>query len=140
MFYKTKKTSLNKLDDKLWKIFSKYIRLRDCNKKGLIKCISCGKFKPWKESDAGHFISRRKKATKFNEKNVNAQCVYCNRFDQGSQYAHSKAIDRKYGEGTAEYLYNLSQVLTKLTRDWYEDTIKIYKEKTKKREKELGII
>ena len=58
--------------------FSKFIRLRDADENGIIRCISCGKPVFWKQSDAGHFIKRQHKATRFNEKNANAQCKECN--------------------------------------------------------------
>ena len=38
--------TISKLKKKLDKIFSEYIRLRDCDYKGNCKCISCGKEAP----------------------------------------------------------------------------------------------
>jgi hypothetical protein len=79
--------------------------------------------------DAGHFITRGKKSTKFDEKNVHAQCRKCNRFMSGFQYKYSIAIDEKYGEGTAKSLYIKSEMLCKRTVSDYEYLIKEYKEK-----------
>lgn len=129
---KSRTTGIQSLDRKLWEIFSKYIRTRDCKYGGLPGyglCITCGKAHGISDMDAGHFIGRRHKATRFHEKNVNAQCRKCNRFESGEQYAHAKAIDSKWGPGTADMLYSLSRMPTKLTREWYEMQIEEYKKK-----------
>ncbi len=89
-------------DDKLWRVFSLWIRLRDADKNGYIRCITSGKMAHWTESDAGHFISRRHLSTKFDEQNVHAQNRHDNRFQYGKQYEYGLAIDKKYGAGTAE--------------------------------------
>lgn len=54
-----RKTWIEKLD----RVFSLYIRLRDSKEfhfKGC-RCISCGKVKPYDMFDAGHFVSRNAK-------------------------------------------------------------------------------
>ena len=45
-------------DDKLWKWFSIYIRLRDSDENGYGKCFTCGKIIFWKKGDCGHGIGR----------------------------------------------------------------------------------
>jgi hypothetical protein len=120
--------NLKRLDN----IFSKYIRLRDANRNGMGRCVSCGNLIHWKfDAQAGHFIPRGKKAVKFDERNVSAQCVACNNYKYGRtvQYAYSIELDKRFGKGTAEQLYLLSKKTCKLTRDWYEFMIKEYKEK-----------
>lgn len=101
------------IDDKLWKVFSRYIRVRDADENGMISCITSGRRVHWKDADAGHFISRRHLATKYDERNVNAQSRHDNRFAAGEQYKHAKAIDKKWGEGTADKLLVLSRVTCK---------------------------
>ena len=63
-------------------------------------------------------MSRGKESTRYNEKNVNVQCVKCNLFDQGKQFEHSMYIDKKYGLGTSEKLNMLSKMSCK--RDAYD--------------------
>jgi hypothetical protein len=84
--------------------FSKYIRIRDADNNGYIRCISCGKIVHWKNADAGHFIKRQHIALRFNEQNVNAQCKLCNCFEQGNDIGYAKGLDKKYGPGTADKL------------------------------------
>lgn len=105
-------------DDKLWRVFSTYIRLRDADENGYCVCISSGKLIHWTKCDAGHFVSRRHLATKFDEQNVNAQGRFDNRFNAGSQYAQAKSIDRKYGPGTADKILVRSRMTCK--RDKFE--------------------
>jgi hypothetical protein len=49
-----KKSKIEILDE----LLSKYIRLRDSDEYGMVRCISCGKRMHWKESDCGHYVSR----------------------------------------------------------------------------------
>ena len=133
---------MSKLDEKLWRIFSQFIRLRDAKDFSggeYVKCCTCSHTGHWKDFDAGHFISRRHKATKFSEKNVNAQCKGCNGHKSGMQYKHGEFIDRKYGKDTAEKLDIQSRNMTKWHRFEYEFLIKEYTKKVKELKKELGV-
>lgn len=98
-----------------WDAFSLYIRLRDAAPfTGLCVCITCGHAYHYKQMDAGHFIAWNKgNATKYHEQNVNAQCKRCNGFGAGEQYVYAKAIDRKYGPGTADRLFVASKTSKK---------------------------
>jgi hypothetical protein len=74
-----KRTSPKVMKAKAWKMFSTYIRLRDCLKttgtldKGV--CITCGKLCDFKELQAGHYIGGRGNSVLFDEKIVNGQCL-----------------------------------------------------------------
>jgi len=94
------KQSLKQAD----KWFSKFIRLRDANEEGIIRCISCRKPVHWKKCDAGHFMKRQHMAVRFDEKNVNAQCKYCNNFEQGNDINYAIGLEKKYGPGIIEKL------------------------------------
>ena len=84
--------------DTLDRIFSEFIRIRDSDANGVIRCISCGKIVTWKESDCGHYINRKHNSTRYDEKNCNAQCRSCNRFDEGNIQGYRKGLIVKYGE------------------------------------------
>ena len=86
------------------KWFSKFIRIRDADKDGIIRCISCGQPVHWKKADAGHFIKRQHKALRFNEKNVNAQGKRCNWLLQGNDINYAIGLEKKYGPGIIEEL------------------------------------
>ena len=109
-FPKQKRSTRQSAERTLWKHFSMYIRLRDrMPGTEMCRCATCRMVHHWKEMDAGHFVQRDRYATKYNEKNVHAQCPRCNRFRNGEQYAMSLHIDAKYGKGTAQLLLELSK-------------------------------
>lgn len=38
------------------RIFSEYIRRRDADKDGFVRCISCGRRIRWEDADCGHLV------------------------------------------------------------------------------------
>jgi hypothetical protein len=93
------KTTTAKLKAKLDKLFSEYVRKRDSDHRGLCKCISCGKEAPafGGSMHAGHLFSRRYLSIRFDPKNVNSQCSYCNTFLNGNQIKAARGVERKWG-------------------------------------------
>jgi hypothetical protein len=118
-----KKETLSALKKKADKYFSTYVRMRDADKHGNADCISCNSRKPWKQQQAGHFITRGCNALRYDEENVNAQCVGCNMFKQGNQYQYSIALDYKYGDGKAAELHGRRFETKKFTRQELEEII-----------------
>lgn len=123
-------------DDKLWKAFSEWIRLRDADENGICACITCGVRKHWKQMQAGHGIGRQHWGTRYDERNVNSQCVRCNHWGQGEQAAYAVAVDRKHGEGTWEHLLlkkqfgkRLSDFEIKVLTEHYRKEAKKYEHK-----------
>jgi hypothetical protein len=114
----------------LWKCFSLFIRLRDCgdNSHGYAKCISCGDVYHFREMDAGHFMPIGKKPTKYDERNVNAQCIPCNRGGGGNLEEYSKAL----GKELCEELENKSrEPFKKMISSEVEKKILKYRKKIK---------
>ena len=125
---------ISKLKKELDKVFSLYIRLRNATPEGYVKCWTCNKLDHYKNMQAGHFMSRKHLAVRWDSEigNVQVQCVKCNMFSQGEQYVFGKLLDVRIKEGTSEDLHLLATKSTlKLTRSDYEDMIKKYKEKLK---------
>lgn len=98
---------------KLRELCSLYIRMRDTDKHWVWNCITCNKKLSRNEWDAWHFISRIHNSTFVEPQNINFQCKYCNWPRAGMQYEHGKAIDRKYGEWTADKLVDMKNKATK---------------------------
>ncbi len=117
--------------DKLDKAFSEFIRRRDADENGYIRCISCGKIVHWKDADCGHFVNRKHLSVRWNEQNCNAQCRSCNRFNEGSLYMYSKGLDKKYGPGTADKLISLQNQSVKLTQFEIDTLTKFYRDENK---------
>jgi hypothetical protein len=124
-------TTISKLKKKLDKIFSEFIRKRNADHLGFITCFTCGVKKHWKEQQAGHFQSRSHHSTRWDEVNVQVQCVKCNMFRQGEQYKFGLYLDERYGKGTAEELENRAKTIVKINRVDYEEAITRYKQKIK---------
>lgn len=128
---KVKTVAKLKKDADKW--FSLYVRHRD-SKDGLAECITCGVSKPVKEMQAGHFVRRSVNLLRYNDQNVNAQCVGCNMFKAGELYLYGKALDLKYGDGTAEELMSQRHLTHKLTIEELEKIISDAKDYLKEME------
>ena len=124
-------TTISKLKKKLDVLFSQYIRRRNANHLGRVKCFTCGVEKHWKEQQAGHFQSRSHHSTRWDEVHVQVQCVKCNMYRQGEQYKFGLYLDDRFGDGTAEELENRAKTIVKLNRVDYEEAIERYKQKIK---------
>lgn len=98
------KSDAKAAEEKLWKWFSLFIRLRDSDKNGNVKCFTCGVIKYFREVDCGHGIPRQHKGTKYDERNNQCQCKKCNAFEQGQQDIYAHNVDVKYGKGTWDKL------------------------------------
>lgn len=102
------------LERKAWKYTSRIIRLKAACDQGYCKCFTCGVIKHWKNIDAGHWISRGKRATKYHRQNIRPQCKQCNKWghpglthQRGEPVVFEKKL-RKEGIDT-EWLLKLSR-------------------------------
>jgi len=117
----SRKTIVKKLDT----IFSIYIRRR-YSKDDISECVTCGKQDHWKSLQAGHFMSRKHYSTRWDEENVEVQCMGCNVYRYGEQYLFAKYL----GENKADKLLIKSRQIKKFTdielielRDIYTDKV-----------------
>lgn len=125
---KRKKSDKQKAKEKAWKQFSRFIRLRDSDKKGIGKCCTCGQKQPWKALQAGHFPQGRGNPILFDERGCNAQCKGCNIMKHGALDEYAIFMTDKYGYQIIEELNQLKH--TPLT--YYESDFLEIAEKYKK--------
>jgi len=126
-----KRPKISTLRNKLDTVFSRFIRLRDADHRGMVTCCTCSKPMHWKDAQCGHFQVRTYYKTRWDELNCHPQCPQCNMND-GEQFKHAQYIDRRYGGDTAEYLYQQARSgPLKLTHSEYMELIKIYSDKVK---------
>ena len=118
-------TNRSKLVKKLDKVFSIYIRRRPCDENGYANCFTCGKRHHWKEVDAGHFMSRAKMATRWNEDNVQFQCKRCNGFRSGEQYKFAQEL----GKDLSDDLVFRSNQPARFSMEELRDKIEYFKQK-----------
>lgn len=94
--------TVTSLHRKLWPIFARYIKLRDCLRttgtKTEGRCITCNKLFPIEALQAGHFITRRAMAIRYHENNVHAQCAGENGFRHGAPLEYQDALAKLYGK------------------------------------------
>lgn len=127
-----KKTlTYSKAKEQAWDIFSIYIRLRD-EEQG---CFTCPVQKPWKEMQAGHFISGRHNSVLFDERNCHSQCVRCNVFLKGNMIEYYPRMLAVYGQATISELKMLDKRTVQLKvyelvaiREQYKNQAKTYGE------------
>lgn len=135
---KPKLEPISKLEKKLDKVFSEYIRLRYADEFGFVECFTSGVVKHWTSQHCGHFQSRRHRATRWNEKNCQVQSVAENIFNQGNQYTFGKNLDLKYGKGTADKLEKLAKSTIKISRNELNYYIEDYTEKVNKLKEKIN--
>jgi len=134
------KSPLAKLENKLWDIFSVFIRLRDTDENGVGKCFTCGKPLHWQKGDCGHGIPRQHKAVKFNEWNNHLQCKKCNGFEGGRQDLYKENMNKRYGPQTWEKM----EIAAKQRHDWtpqlLQNNILYYTQEVERMKRDKGMI
>ena len=124
-----RKPNRKALQHKLQATVNLYARLRDCAGRGGANCISCGTWKSFEDLDGGHFIPTTSSATRYDERNVNAQCVKCNRFLHGSLAHYYEAMVKKYGQEVVDELMSLEHVIKKWSIPELQERLEYFQEK-----------
>lgn len=109
---KYNKLSTPALKLKAIKVFNAWIRDRDKD----YPCINCGKYKTLQ---AGHFYAAGKfNALRFNEDNVNGECLACNYYNsQSHAHGYLPNLIKKIGKERVEQLDYIAQT----TRSWKDN-------------------
>ena len=117
-----KQLPLPKLIKKAQDTFNAFIRLRDCDK----KCISCS----GPVEQAGHYFSAgHHSLLRFNEANVNGQCIRCNNFLHGNLIHYRAGLIKRYGEAKVLHLESTARrTVKKWSRAELEAIIQYYKQ------------
>ena len=135
---------MNHKEAALWRMFSKFIRLRDSDWRGYCKCISCSTIKQWKEMDCGHYIPKGSdSALKYNEINNNGQCTSCNVYKSGNLIEYRRGLIEKYGEAMVNKLEQSHYFKTtkkKLNQLEINALYNLYKEKIKMLESNRNLL
>lgn len=117
---KISKANIPSLKRKLWKVFAKWVKLRDNN-----ICFTCGKRVESYASQAGHFIPKVVGGIVlyFHPDNVHCQCSYCNLQLEGNRIEYAK----KLGDFKVKELYDIkNQVIEKWEPIDYQNLIEHY--------------
>lgn len=122
---KKKAQSRSQLVKKLDKVFSEYIRLR-YSQDGISTCVTCGDQKPWREHQNGHYFSRGRQNTRWDEDNCAVQCMRCNIFLKGNYTEYSMYMIEKYGLEFVKQLQAKSKSTEKITTVTIKEMIEYY--------------
>jgi len=117
---KTRSYYVKQLD----KVFSEYIR----RSKPPV-CVTCGTKDEWKRLQNGHYYSRAKLPTRWNEDNCWPQCVACNMFRGGNYTEYALFMLKTLGEGKLRELHKLAISGEKVTTPVIKGMIEDYSEK-----------
>ena len=105
-------------------VYSRYIRVKEADMYGQWVCITCGTRRKWDdEIDAGHFQTRLYWATRFDDRNVHAQCTRCNR-TEGEKGSYTRYLDKRYGTEAVDALIRDSHRSHTLTLDGLKQMVK----------------
>lgn len=128
-----KERGLPALKKDLDKVFNAFIRKRDtlfADGTPYFICISCNEPKPVDLMHAGHFHSAgHNEAVRWDERNVNGQCVRCNTFLHGNFGGYEKGMVRKWGQSVVEALEIKRHNKSKMFKFEIELLIQHYKSK-----------
>ncbi len=129
-----------KLRRKLDDLFSEYIRLRNADQYGMVKCITCADNHHWTEVDCGHFVKRGNMSTRWDLKNSGEQCRLCNSTHDGKEDEHAAYIDATYGPGTADKLRRSGREVEKYSEHELEGMCQELRKEIKALKTEKGMI
>lgn len=124
---KTRKTTKAAMKRKAWAQFSLYIRLSHCEQGELVRCYTCGVLKPYKEMQAGHWITGHNNMTYINEAYVRPQCYHCNITKGGEQGIFWERMKKEIGEEMFDFYRAEANKTVKLTLQDYTDLYHHYK-------------
>jgi len=116
---------ISSLKKKLDKVFAKWVRYKETKGIGG-KCVSCGKYYPYEELDAGHFISCIYTKYRWDKRNVHIQCRKCNRFLNGNLDSYFLWMIKKYGMKTVKEMVKTKHEIVLLKVEDLEKLIKKY--------------
>lgn len=131
--------SRSQLVKKLDSIFSQYIRLKDAEwRDGELQamCVTSGEWKPWKQQQNGHFYSRGRYPTRWDEMNCHVQSYRSNVLFKGDYINYTRYMIDRYGREAVDELERKSLSGTKIPTPVLREMIEEYKIKVKELQKE----
>ena len=125
--------------ERLDRIYSQYIRLKEAGSNGYIKCYCCGESVFWKEAQNMHFMGRRHTNTRYLDLNCHAGCFECNVTKSGNLKAYQEHLIRDHGEEVVYTLKTMANTYMKYSKTELEGLIRHYKNEVKRLKKEKGL-
>ena len=136
---KTKPVKRSKVVKDLDAIFSQYIRLKYANEYGEVECYTCGSKMNWKEAQNGHFYSRARYTTRWDEANCRIQDYRCNVALSGNYIVYTRNMLAEIGEESLDELENRSKSIKKMPTSLLLEKIDYYKTEVTRIKSEKGL-
>lgn len=111
-------------------LFSRYIRLKAADERGIYPCYICGKPTHYKRGDLMHFIGRLNYLLRWDSRNCKEGCVDCNQLKRGNLAEFAKKLNEEQ-PGLADILWEESRIVYKPTREEVRQIIGEYSTKLK---------
>lgn len=124
---KKKSESVSVLKKKLDEVYSLYIRNKYADSDGLVECYTCEVKKPVKEMQNGHFYSRAKNSTRWEDDNCRPQCYSCNVAKKGNYIVYTEKMQQELGEEKYQALKDLANSTFQVKSLWLQEQIAFYK-------------
>ena len=122
-------------------LLQKLVRMKAADGSGICVCVTCGVSRHWKESQGGHFISRRYTQTKLTEENIHPQCYGCNgpaSKDGVVTIKYTNFMVDMYGREFVDELLASKSNTKKYTRDEVAELVAEFKAQIKYQENRLA--
>ncbi|WP_018675747.1 recombination protein NinG [Riemerella columbina] len=109
---KYKAKTRGQLVEQAQRLVNAFVRERDAiNDRGDFVCVSCGKYKPKHQCNAGHYFSRGGyPSVRFDLDNIHSQCIQCNLHQHGNLIPYRERLIRKIGEKRFEQLEKMAYI------------------------------
>lgn len=104
------------------RVFSQYIRLKNCDTRWNCICCTCGKVYSRREIQNWHYKSRWDMKYRYSEENCHPQCYKCNVLLNGNYRNYHKYMINKYWEKKEEEI-RINKTTIKYTQERYEKSI-----------------
>lgn len=114
------------------------VRLKAADDNGYVTCVVCGVRRHYKnDMQGGHFISRKRTATKLMVENVHPECSGCNMPGSGHEAGWSHYMNEMYGQEFIEELHHISRQTKKYYREEVEEIKADFRRQIKEQEERV---
>ena len=105
----------------------------------LIPCYTCGAQHHWKAMDAGHYIGRSNRGSRFDLRNIRPQCTKCNSYEEGMHWKFRQCLVQELGAKEVEKLELTASMWgsTKHAREWLLEQIREWRDRNRALRREM---
>lgn len=97
-------------------IVSKWLRLSNADKEGIVVCYTCNKRYRWQDAHCGHYIKRGNLFLRYDHRNIRVQGECCNIYLDGNYSAYTERLEAEF-PGLPEILMEESITVYKPSRE-----------------------